>query len=77
MTYRELERQNFLTWCRYATSEEIKKATGTNKKALERLLNEYAEEVKKTNNSENTYESISLHNIGVQKLELSLEISKP
>ncbi|MFQ5964473.1 MAG: hypothetical protein ACE5KZ_09335 [Candidatus Scalinduaceae bacterium] len=76
MTYRELEKQNFLTWCRYATPEEIKKAKGTNKKELERLLKEYADEIKKVSKSEDLYESISQHDEEVQKIDLSLEISK-
>ncbi|KKM62851.1 hypothetical protein LCGC14_1517500 [marine sediment metagenome] len=32
MTEKELERQNFLTWCKYATLEEIERAKGRTKK---------------------------------------------
>ncbi len=76
MTEEELERQNFLTWCKYATLEEIERAKRTNKKTLERLLYKYADEVEKINNSKYVSEYISQHNVGVQKLELSLEIAR-
>jgi RNA polymerase-binding transcription factor DksA len=76
MTEKELERQNFLTWCKYATSEEIEKAKRTNKRKMEKLLYKYANEIEKINNSKYVSEYMSQHNIGVQKLELSLEIAK-
>jgi len=76
MTEKELERQNFLTWCKYASPEEVEKAKMTNKRTLERLLYKYADEIEKINNSKYVSKYMSQHNIGVQKLELSLEISK-
>jgi len=76
MTEKELERQNFLTWCKYATLEEIEKAKKTNKITLERLLYRYADEVVNINNSEYVSEYTSQHDTGVQKLELSLEIAR-
>jgi hypothetical protein len=76
MTEKELERQNFLTWCKYATLEEIEKAKKTNKITLERLLYRYADEVAKINNSEYVSEYALQHDTGVQKLELSLEIAR-
>jgi hypothetical protein len=76
MEEKELERQNFLTWCKYATFEELEKAKSTNKRTLERLLYKYADEIEKTSNSKYVSEYMSQNNIGVQKLELSLEIWK-
>jgi hypothetical protein len=76
MTEKELERQNFLTWCKYATLEEMEKAKKTNKITLERLLYRYADEVANINNSEYVSEYALQHDTGVQKLELSLEIAR-
>ncbi|MHC4182607.1 MAG: hypothetical protein ACYSWS_03560 [Planctomycetota bacterium] len=76
MTEKELERQNFLTWCKYATLEEIEKAKKTNKITLERLLYTYADEIATLNNSEYVSEYTLQHDIGVQTLELSLEIAR-
>ena len=46
MMEKEMERRNFLNWyCLYATTEEIEKAKRINKKALERLINEYSDEL--------------------------------
>ncbi len=51
MMEKEMERKNFLNWyCLYATIEEIKKAKKINKNALERLINEYSDEIEKINN---------------------------
>ena len=76
MTEKELERQNFLTWCKYATLEEIENAKKTNKITLERLLYIYADEIVKQNNSEYVSEHTLQHDAGVQTLELSLEIAR-
>ncbi len=38
MTDKELERQNFLTWCKYATLEEIERAKRTNKKNIGKIV---------------------------------------
>ncbi|MEE8597264.1 MAG: hypothetical protein V3T09_05605 [bacterium] len=46
MTEKELEKKNFLNWYNlYATTEEIEKAKRTSKKTLERLINEYSDEI--------------------------------
>ncbi len=76
MTEKELERQNFLTWCKYATLEEIENAKKTNKITLERLLYTYADEIAKQNNSEYVSEHTLQYDVGVQTLELSLEIAR-
>jgi hypothetical protein len=57
---KDLERKNFLSWyCLYATTEEIEKAKNINKETLERLINEYSDEIEKINRSRRLYESIS------------------
>ncbi|ODS33412.1 MAG: hypothetical protein SCARUB_01449 [Candidatus Scalindua rubra] len=78
MTEKELEKHNFLTWCKYATIEEIEKAKGENNQALERLYNEYADEIEVISKTKCLYESFSQHNhsIGIQKFDLSLKISR-
>ncbi|MFQ5964862.1 MAG: hypothetical protein ACE5KZ_11335 [Candidatus Scalinduaceae bacterium] len=59
MTEKEFERRNFLDWyCRYATQEEIKKAKKINKKAIERLIAEYEDEIEKINKSKHIYELV-------------------
>ncbi len=70
MMEKEMERKNFLNWyCLYATTEEIEKAAcrhgakKINKKALERLINEYSNEIEKINKSRRLYESISQSNV--------------
>ncbi len=57
---KEMEKRNFLNWYYlYATTEEIEKAKRVNKEALERLINEYSDEIEKINKSRHLYESIS------------------
>ncbi len=57
MYNKEMERRNFLKWyCCYATIEEIEKAKGVNKEALERLINEYSAEIDRINKSRHVYD---------------------
>ena len=64
MMEKELEKRNFLNWyCLYATTEEIEKAKRINKEALERLINEYSDDIEKINKSRRLYESISQSNV--------------
>ncbi len=64
MMEKEMERKNFLNWyCLYATTEEIEKVKKINKKALERLINEYSDEIEKINKSRRLYKSISQSNV--------------
>ena len=75
MTEKELEKHNFLTWCRYATKKDLEKAKGENNEVWEMLYNEYEDEIKIINKTRHLYESISQHDIGIQKYDLSLKIS--
>ncbi len=75
MTEKELEKHNFLTWCRYATTKDIEKAKEENNEVCERLYSEYADEIKIIDKTRQLYESISQHDIGIQKYDLSLKIS--
>lgn len=75
MTEKELEKHNFLTWCRYATTKDLEKAKGGNSEIWERLYSEYAEEIEVINKTRHLYESISQHDMGIQKYDLSLKIS--
>jgi hypothetical protein len=75
MTEKELEKHNFLTWCRYATTKDIEKAKGGNSEVCERLYSEYSDEIKIIDKTRHLYESISQHAIGIQKYDLSLKIS--
>jgi len=75
MTEKELEKQNFLTWCRYADAKELENARGKNNEAWGRLYSEYANEVEVISKTKQLYESISQHEIGIQKFDLSLKIS--
>jgi hypothetical protein len=64
MIEKEMERKNFLNWyCLYATTEEIEKAKSINKKTLERLINEYSDEIEKIDRSRRLFESISQSSI--------------
>ena len=75
MTEKELEKHNFLTWCRHATTEDLEKAKGENNEVWERLYSEYANEIQIIDKTRQVYESISQHEIGIQKYDLSLKIS--
>ncbi len=75
MTEKELEKHNFLTWCRYATTEDLEKAKGDNSEVWERLYSEYADEIQIIDKTRQLYESVSQHEISIQKYDLSLKIS--
>ena len=75
MTEKELEKHNFLAWCRNATTEDLEKAKGENNEVWERLYSEYADEIQIIDKTRQVYESISQHEIGIQKYDLSLKIS--
>ncbi|MGR3301157.1 MAG: hypothetical protein ACUZ8I_01500 [Candidatus Scalindua sp.] len=75
MTEKELEKHNFLTWCRYATTEDLEKARGENTKVWGRLYSEYSDEIQIIDKTRHMYESISQHDIGIQRYDLSLKIS--
>ncbi len=75
MTEKELEKHNFLAWCRNATTEDLEKAKGENNEVWERLYSEYANEIQIIDKTRQVYESISQHEIGIQKYDLSLKIS--
>ncbi len=61
MISKELEKQNFLTWRRYATPEEIEKAKGINKMAFKRLSNKYADEIEQMNKAKSQFKFIPQH----------------
>ncbi len=42
MTTKELDKHNFLTWCRYADTQELENAKEKNHEVWERLYSEYA-----------------------------------
>ncbi len=75
MTEKELEKHNFLTWHRYATTKDLEKAKEENNEVWERLYSEYADEIKIIDKTRHMYESVSQHDIGIQKYDLSLKIS--
>ncbi len=75
MTEKELEKHNFLTWCRNATTEDLEKAKGENNEVWERLYSEYADEIQIIDKTRQLYESVSQHEISIQKYDLSLKIS--
>jgi hypothetical protein len=62
-----LEKDNFLVLLRKTTPEEIESASGTGKRTLERLYNEYSDEIEKINGSAFLYNSISQHDSRMQK----------
>ncbi len=59
ITDKEIERQNFLSWySMYATVEDIEKAKMINKSAVDRLFNEYSNEIERLNMSRNMHEEL-------------------
>ena len=74
MTEKELEKHNFLTWCRYATTKDLEKAKRENKEVWGRLYSKYGDEIEVINEIRYLYESISKHDIGIQRYKLSLKI---
>ncbi len=75
MTLKELEKNNFLTWCKYADAKELEDAKWKNHEVWERLYSEYSDEIEVINTTKQVYESVSQHEIGIQKFDLSLKIS--
>ncbi len=75
MTTKELEKHNFLTYCRYADAEELENAKGENHEVWERLYSEYSNEIEVINRTKQVYESVSQHETSMQKFDLSLKIS--
>ncbi len=75
MTEKELEKHNFLTWCRYADAKELENAKGENHEVWERLYSEYSNEIEIINRTKQLCEPVSRHEIGIQKFDLSLKIS--
>lgn len=67
--YKELERQNFIKWyCCYATKDEIEKVKRANRNKLERLIDEYDDEIEKINRTERLREFV-IRSVG-EKSEL-------
>jgi len=75
MTTKELEKHNFLTWRKYADAEELENAKVKNHAVWERLYSEHANEIEVINRIKQPFESVSQHEIGIQKFDLSLKIS--
>jgi hypothetical protein len=75
MTMKELERHNFLTWCRDADAKEFEDAKGKNHEVWDRLYSEYSNEIEVINSTKQLCESVSEHETGIQKFDLSLKIS--
>ncbi len=75
MTTKELEKNNFLTWCKYADAKELEDARENNHDVWERLYSEHANEIEVINRTKQLYESVCQHEIGIQKYDLSLKIS--
>ena len=75
MTTTELEKHNFLTWCKYADAKELEDAKGKNHDMWDRLYSEYSNEIEVINKTKQLYESVAQHEIGIQKFDLSLKIS--
>ncbi len=75
MTMKELERHNFLTWCRDADAKEFEDANGKNHEVWDTLYGEYSNEIEVINRTKQLCESVSQHETGIQKFDLSLKIS--
>jgi len=58
LTDKEIEKQNFLSWYSYATTDDIIKAKMSNNPAKARLINEYSCEIERINMSRNLHEKI-------------------
>ena len=52
-----------------------KMLNGNNHEVWERLYSEYSDEIEVINKTKQVYESVSQHEIGIQKFDLSLKIS--
>lgn len=76
MTEKELEKHNFLTWCRHTTTKDIEKAKREYKEVWRRLYSEYADEIEVINETRRLYESISYDDIGIQRYNSFLKVYK-
>ncbi|NUO08596.1 MAG: hypothetical protein HUU08_07945 [Candidatus Brocadia sp.] len=77
MTQKEIEKQNFILWYSlYATEKELEMARTHNRKILDRLLQEYAEEVEKVNRTRYLYERIiQSKSMKTQGFDVTLKIN--
>lgn len=64
-----LEKDNFFVLLRKTTPEEIEKANGTGKRTLDRLYNEYSDEIEKINGPTFLYNSILQHDSRMRKFD--------
>ena len=71
MTTKELEKHNFLTWCKYADAEELENAKWKNHEVWERLYSEYSNEIEVINRTKQLYESVVQHEIGIQRFDFN------
>ncbi len=71
----EMEKQNFVTWHKYATFEEMEKSKRVNVIAFQRLSREYADEIGPRDKPKYPSVFMVCHNMGVQEFDLSLKIS--
>ncbi len=55
--------------------KNVKDAKWNNHDVWERLYSEYSDEIEVINKTKQMYESVSQHEIGIQKYDLSLKIS--
>ena len=74
MTEKELEKHNFLTWCRYTTTKDHEKAKREYKEVWRRLYSEYADEIELINETRRLYESIAYDDIGIQRNNSFLKV---
>jgi len=59
MSDKEIEKQNFLCWySMYATEGDIKKANTINKPAMDRLINEYSNDIERMHISRSLHEEL-------------------
>ncbi|MDN3514851.1 MAG: hypothetical protein NG747_10670 [Candidatus Brocadia sp.] len=77
ITQKEIEKQNFILWYSlYATEKELEMARTHNRKILDRLLQEYAEEVEKVNRTRYLYERIiQSKSMKTQGFDVTLKIN--
>ena len=59
MTIKELEKHNFLSWCKYADAKELENAREKNYEVWGRLYSEYSNEVEVINRTKQLCESAS------------------
>lgn len=71
----DLEKQNFVSWHKYVTYEEMENAKVVNVIAFQRLSCEYADDIRQIDKPKSPSAFMVCHNIGVQEFDLSLKIS--